>query len=51
MEFGFGFAVVLLISFLFFKKVVNKLNSVLVEYLNAAEKHAKRLGESFDKDE
>lgn len=49
MEFGFGFAVVLLIAFLFFKKVINKLNIVIVQYLDAAEKHAKQLGESFDK--
>lgn len=51
MEFGFGFAVVLLVAFMFFKKVINKLNTVLVSYLDAAEKHAKKLGESFDKDE
>ena len=51
MEFGFGFAIVLLVAFMFFKKVVNKLNDVIVEYLNAAEKHAEKLGNSFEKDD
>lgn len=51
MEIGFGFAIVLMITFLFFKKVINKLNDVLVSYLNAAEKHADSLGKSFEKGE
>ncbi|WP_432481740.1 hypothetical protein [Moraxella sp. ZY200743] len=48
MDFGIGTAIVLLIAFMFFKRVVNKLNDIMVRYLEAAEKHAEQLKNSFD---
>ena len=51
MELGFGFAIVLLAACMFFKQVINKLNDVIVKYLDAAEKHAEHLGNSFEKDD